>query len=108
MGQSSITIAHSYSSWKHVMSLTPSSGGSHPTRAFTLQGATNRPRAMDAAALRPGRFDVLLYVPPPDTTGRAHTLRIHARGVPLAADVDLDAIAADTELFTGALQCARA
>jgi transitional endoplasmic reticulum ATPase len=41
--------------------------------------ATNRPAALDAALLRPGRLDVLLYVPPPDEAGRLEALRIHTR-----------------------------
>eukprot|EP00887_Chlorella_sp_A99_P001650 scaffold8.g1650.t1 len=64
--------------------------------------ATNRPGAIDAALLRPGRFDVLLFVPPPDAAGRAAALRVHARSMPLAADVDFEAMAAATELYTGA------
>ncbi|GFH12337.1 cell division control 48-like protein B [Haematococcus lacustris] len=65
-------------------------------------GATNRPQAMDAALLRPGRFDSLLYVPPPDEAGRLQVLQVHTRGMPLGADVDLAAVAADTQLYTGA------
>ncbi|KAK9787377.1 hypothetical protein WJX73_009748 [Symbiochloris irregularis] len=64
--------------------------------------ATNRPHAIDAALLRPGRFDALLYVPPPDLAGRVETLRIHTRSMPLANDVDLHALAEATELYTGA------
>ncbi|KAK9843703.1 hypothetical protein WJX81_003048 [Elliptochloris bilobata] len=64
--------------------------------------ATNRPAALDAALVRPGRLDLLLYVPPPDAPGRLATLRIHTRDMPLAPDVDLPALAADTERFTGA------
>ena len=55
-------------------------------------GATNRPQAIDAALLRPGRFDVHLYVPPPDLLGRMATLQIHSRKMPLANDVDLQVI----------------
>ncbi len=51
--------------------------------------ATNRPHVLDAALLRPGRLDVLLYVPPPDVLGRLDILRVHSRGMPLAEDVDL-------------------
>ncbi|MEW5302448.1 MAG: hypothetical protein WDW36_005234 [Sanguina aurantia] len=65
--------------------------------------ATNRPFAIDAALMRPGRFDAVLYVPPPDAEGRAQILRVHTRGMPLAADVDLDLLACDaTECMTGA------
>eukprot|EP00955_Chlamydomonas_euryale_P019130 203629-Chlamydomonas_euryale.AAC.1 len=56
--------------------------------------ATNRPDRVDAALLRPGRFDRLLHVPPPDVAGRAAVLRVHTRRTPLAGDVDLDELAA--------------
>ncbi|KAJ1271739.1 hypothetical protein BS78_06G149300 [Paspalum vaginatum] len=64
--------------------------------------ATNRPHAIDAALMRPGRFDKVLYVPPPDVEGRFEILRIHTRKMKLAEDVDLWKIAECTELFTGA------
>ncbi len=54
-----------------------------------ILAATNRPRALDAALLRPGRLDLILYVPPPDVAGRLQTLRIHTQDMPLAEDVDL-------------------
>lgn len=65
-------------------------------------GATNRPNLVDPALLRPGRFDELIYVPVPDREGRRHILSIHTAAMPLASDVDLDALAARTERFTGA------
>lgn len=64
--------------------------------------ATNRPHAIDAALMRPGRFDLVLYVPPPDLEARHEILRVHTRGMKVDPDVDLRQIAADTELFTGA------
>ncbi|GBF97186.1 hypothetical protein Rsub_10047 [Raphidocelis subcapitata] len=64
--------------------------------------ATNRPAALDAALLRPGRLDALIYVPPPDEEGRLATLRIHTRAMPLAGGVDLPALARATAGFTGA------
>ncbi|PRW20672.1 cell division control 48-like protein B [Chlorella sorokiniana] len=67
-----------------------------------VMGATNRPQALDAALVRPGRFDLVLYVPPPDQPGRLQALQIHSRCMPLAPGVDLSAIAASTERFTGA------
>lgn len=63
---------------------------------------TNRPQGIDSALLRPGRFDAVVYVPPPDALGRAAALRIHSRRMPLAADVDLDGIAERTGGYTGA------
>ncbi|HTR18162.1 MAG TPA: CDC48 family AAA ATPase [Acetobacteraceae bacterium] len=65
-------------------------------------GATNRPNLLDPALLRPGRFDELVYVPVPDEAGRTHILRIQTKGVPLASDVDLDALASRTKGYTGA------
>ena len=68
-----------------------------------LIGATNRPDMLDAALLRPGRFDVQLLVPPPDEAGRLEVLKVHARKSPLAADVDLADLAARTDGWSGAL-----
>jgi cell division protease FtsH len=65
-------------------------------------GATNRPEVLDQALLRPGRFDRRIAVQPPDRPGRLQILKIHTREVPLAADVDLDQIAASTPGATGA------
>ncbi len=65
-------------------------------------GATNRPDLMDPSALRPGRFDRLIYVPPPDEKGRYQVLKIYTRKMPLAEDVDLAKLAAMTEGYSGA------
>jgi transitional endoplasmic reticulum ATPase len=65
-------------------------------------GATNRPSLIDPALLRPGRFDELIYVAPPDTAGRRRILAIHTSDMPLAEDVDLESLAQRTENFTGA------
>jgi cell division protease FtsH len=65
-------------------------------------GATNRPDVLDAALLRPGRFDRRVAVQPPDRAGREAILRVHARGVPLGPDVDLGRIAATTPGMVGA------
>jgi len=67
-----------------------------------LVGATNHPEMIDPAALRPGRFDRLIYIGPPDRQGRLEILQRYLRGKPLAPDVDLEALAARTERFTGA------
>ncbi|HET7242285.1 MAG TPA: CDC48 family AAA ATPase [Nitrososphaeraceae archaeon] len=64
--------------------------------------ATNRPDIIDPALLRPGRFDRLLYVPPPDKQSRVHVLRIHTKKKPLADDVKIDVLADQTEGYTGA------
>ncbi len=64
--------------------------------------ATNRPDVLDAALLRPGRFDRQVVVDRPDYAGRLEVLRVHARGKTLGKDVDLEKIARRTPGFTGA------
>jgi cell division protease FtsH len=64
--------------------------------------ATNRPDVLDAALLRPGRFDRRVAVQPPDRAGREAILKVHARGLPLAPDVELGRIAATTPGMVGA------
>jgi len=64
--------------------------------------ATNRPDVLDAALLRPGRFDRQVVVDRPDYAGRCEILNVHARGKTLAGDVDLEKIARRTPGFTGA------
>lgn len=64
--------------------------------------ATNRPDVLDAALLRPGRFDRQVVVDRPDFAGRLEILKVHARGKTFAKDVDLDRIARRTPGFTGA------
>jgi len=67
-----------------------------------LIAATNRPDVLDPALLRPGRFDRHVNVPSPDKRGREAILKVHAKGVPLAADVDLGVLARRTPGFVGA------
>ncbi|HIK16733.1 MAG TPA: ATP-dependent zinc metalloprotease FtsH3 [Leptolyngbyaceae cyanobacterium M33_DOE_097] len=64
--------------------------------------ATNRPDVLDAALLRPGRFDRQVVVDRPDFSGRLEILNVHARGKTLSQDVDLEKIARRTPGFTGA------
>jgi transitional endoplasmic reticulum ATPase len=64
--------------------------------------ATNRPDIIDAALLRPGRFDRLLYVPPPEKDSRIKIFKIHTSKKPLADDVKIERLAAQTEGYTGA------
>jgi cell division protease FtsH len=70
--------------------------------AVIVLGATNRPEILDAALLRPGRFDRRVAVPPPDREGRAKILAVHTRSLPLAPDVNLDRLAATTPGMVGA------
>ena len=67
-----------------------------------LIAATNRPDILDPALLRPGRFDRQVAVDRPDRLGRKKILEVHSRGKPLAAGIDLDALAGQTPGFTGA------
>ncbi len=64
--------------------------------------ATNRPDILDPALMRPGRFDRQIVVNYPDVKGREEILKVHARGKPLAPDVELSVIAKSTAGFTGA------
>jgi transitional endoplasmic reticulum ATPase len=65
-------------------------------------GATNRADILDPAVLRPGRFDGVIFVPPPDTEARLEILRVHTREMPLADDVSIEKLADETEGFSGA------
>jgi len=67
-----------------------------------LIAATNRPDILDPALLRPGRFDRQIVVDRPDRIGRRKILEVHAKGKPIASEIDLDTLAAGTPGFTGA------
>jgi len=71
-------------------------------KGVVVIGATNRPDILDPALLRPGRFDRVMYVPPPDERGRYQIFQIHTREMPLDDDVDLRKLAEMTEGYTGA------
>ncbi len=95
-------------------------GGSHDEREQTLNqilvemdgfgtdtnviliAATNRPDILDPALLRPGRFDRRVTMDRPDVRGRFEILQVHARGKPIAPDVDLESVARQTPGFVGA------
>ncbi|MEO5494025.1 MAG: CDC48 family AAA ATPase [Sphingomonas sp.] len=76
--------------------------GLEELQSVVVIGATNRPNLIDPALLRPGRFDELIYVGVPDQKGRRRILAIQTAKMPLADDVDLDAMAGRTDRFTGA------
>ena len=76
--------------------------GFTPTQQVVVLAATNRAEILDAALLRPGRFDRRVTVSPPDRAGREAILRIHARKVPLGPDANLGEIAGATSGFVGA------
>ena len=71
-------------------------------KGVIIMGATNRPEVLDAALLRPGRFDRQVLVDKPDVKGREAILRIHVKGVKVGPDVDLKVIAQRTAGFAGA------
>ncbi|MEM0153467.1 MAG: CDC48 family AAA ATPase [Ignisphaera sp.] len=76
--------------------------GIEPLRGVVVIGATNRPDLLDSALLRPGRFDRIIFVPPPDLKARYEILKIHTRKIPLSDDVDLIQLAKTTEGYSGA------
>lgn len=76
--------------------------GFDPTSGIVLLAATNRPEVLDPALLRAGRFDRQVLVDRPDKRGRVEILRVHVKKLKLAADVDLEQVAALTPGFTGA------
>ena len=76
--------------------------GFESNQAVVVLGATNRPEILDPALLRPGRFDRRVAVQPPDRTGRLRILEVHTRSIPLADDVDLEALASSTTGMVGA------
>jgi cell division protease FtsH len=76
--------------------------GFDPRVGVILMSATNRPEILDPALLRAGRFDRQVLVDRPDKIGRLAILKVHARGVPLASDANLEVIAAMTPGFAGA------
>jgi transitional endoplasmic reticulum ATPase len=76
--------------------------GLEELKGVFVLGATNRQDIIDEALLRPGRFDRMLYIPPPDKEGRVEILKIHTKTKPLAKDVDIAKLAELTEGCTGA------
>jgi cell division protease FtsH len=76
--------------------------GFEPAEAVVVLAATNRPDVLDPALLRPGRFDRRVSVQPPDREGRLNILEVHTRHIPLADDVDLEALASATPGMVGA------
>jgi cell division protease FtsH len=76
--------------------------GFDPRAGVIIMAATNRPELLDPALLRAGRFDRHVLVDRPDMNGRRAILEVHAKGIRLAADVDLDVVARRTPGFVGA------
>ena len=76
--------------------------GMEELKNVVIVGATNRPDIVDPALLRPGRFDRLIYIRPPDADGREKIFKIHLNEKPLADDVDIRELAQMTEGYVGA------
>jgi transitional endoplasmic reticulum ATPase len=76
--------------------------GMQSLKGVVVIGATNRPDILDPALLRPGRFDRVIFVPPPDYQARLQILKIHTKEMPLAPDVNLEELARITDGYTGA------
>ncbi|KAI8898556.1 P-loop containing nucleoside triphosphate hydrolase protein [Globomyces pollinis-pini] len=76
--------------------------GIESAKNVLVVGATNRPDMIDQALLRPGRFDKIVYVPPPDYEARFKIFEIYTKGMPLSASVDISNLATLTDYFTGA------
>ncbi|OGQ99410.1 MAG: cell division protein FtsH [Deltaproteobacteria bacterium RIFOXYD12_FULL_57_12] len=76
--------------------------GFEPNKGVIILAATNRPEILDPALLRPGRFDRHILVDRPDLKERVAILEVHARGVKLAAEINLEVLARRTPGFTGA------
>ncbi|MEX2282287.1 MAG: ATP-dependent zinc metalloprotease FtsH [Gemmatimonadota bacterium] len=76
--------------------------GFDPRQAVIIMAATNRPEILDSALLRPGRFDRQVVVDRPDMKGREEILKVHAKDIVLALDVDLSVVARRTPGFVGA------
>ena len=89
--------------WERVVAqLLTSLDGVEQLNHVLVMAATNRPDMLDPALLRPGRIDRLVLIGKPDTKGRVSILKIHTKNMPLADDVDLEAIADATSGYVGA------
>ncbi|ARD85644.1 CDC48 family AAA ATPase [Ferroplasma acidiphilum] len=85
-----------------VNQLLTSMDGIEVLKGVVVIAATNRPDIIDPALLRAGRFDKIIYIPPPEEEGRLKILEVHTRKMPLAKDVDLKDIARKTDGYVGA------
>ncbi len=85
-----------------VNQLLTSMDGIEVLNGVVVIAATNRPDIIDPALLRAGRFDKIMYIPPPDEEGRLKILEVHTKKMPLAKKTDLKEIARKTEGYAGA------
>jgi len=95
-------LGDSHATERIVSQLLTEMSGIEELKDVVVIAATNRPDILDPALLRPGRFDKLIFVPPPDEKGRYEILKVHTKNMPLAKDVDLKEIAKRTENYSGA------
>ncbi len=97
-----VFAGESHATERIVSQLLTEMSGLEELKDVVVVAATNRPDMLDPALLRPGRFDKLIFVPPPDEKGRLEILKVHTRFMPLAKDVSLEEIAKRTEGYSGA------
>lgn len=76
--------------------------GIESRKQVVIVGATNRPDILDKALIRPGRFDRLLYIPPPDKEARREIFKINIKKLSVNSDVDVDYLSEISEDFSGA------
>jgi transitional endoplasmic reticulum ATPase len=95
-------FADSGASERVISQLLTEIDGIEALQNLVVVGATNRPDILDAAVLRPGRFDRLIYVPSPDNKALKEILKIHTGEMPLSKDVDLDQLARMAAGYSGA------
>jgi cell division protease FtsH len=101
--QGSVSIAGSNDEREQTLNqILTEMDGFESIEAVAVLAATNRAEILDSALLRPGRFDRRVAVLPPDRSGRRKILEVHTRSIPLAPDVDLEALAATTPGMVGA------
>ena len=101
--QGSVSIAGSNDEREQTLNqILTEMDGFESVEAVVVLAATNRAEILDPALLRPGRFDRRVAVQPPDRLGRRQILEVHTRSIPLAAEVDLEALAATTPGMVGA------
>ncbi|KAL7947885.1 P-loop containing nucleoside triphosphate hydrolase protein [Trichoderma barbatum] len=101
-GNGAAAAARSTGSVNMLTTLLTEMDGFESLTGVLVLAATNRPEAMDPALLRPGRFDQILYVGPPDLSAREAVFGVHLRGLALAPDVDIPELARVTDGYSGA------
>ncbi|RFU72266.1 aaa family atpase [Trichoderma arundinaceum] len=101
-GGNGAAAARSTGSVNMLTTLLTEMDGFESLTGVLVLAATNRPEAMDPALLRPGRFDQILYVGPPDLSAREAVFGVHLRGLALAPDVDIPELARITDGYSGA------